>query len=288
MANYYTFHLFMLLFHILIYLPMFHSRSQSGDNINIDMLLPYPDAEAHLDSKRTHRYVRECLPLIHGNQTHVSIKPNDTYVSFDVHPFVYDFKGTRGKQYGHHAIVKNPLKMISVLEPVGSCREHSLATVRDTAYSKHCELAINAGFFNNSDSGENRGECFGNIISQSHLVNDARGIQNANFGIRKDGTVVIGYLSEDEVNSLDQPDNPFMQLISGVGWIIRNGESYLEESLKAECRELENTGTLSEFFKVQAARTIVGVDAKGYVHLITIDGKTWERGWVYTVRIFTS
>lgn len=48
------------------------------------------------------------------------------------------------------------------------------------------------------------------------------------------------YLSEDEV--LDRV-NPFVQLVSGVGWLLRSGEVYINESLQAECAKSEETGT---------------------------------------------
>lgn len=48
------------------------------------------------------------------------------------------------------------------------------------------------------------------------------------------------YLSQDEV--LDQ-SNPFVQLVSGVVWLLRNGEVYINQSLAAECNETQETGT---------------------------------------------
>lgn len=48
------------------------------------------------------------------------------------------------------------------------------------------------------------------------------------------------YLSQDEV--LDQ-SNPFVQLVSGVVWLLRNGEVYINQSLTVECKETQETGT---------------------------------------------
>lgn len=48
------------------------------------------------------------------------------------------------------------------------------------------------------------------------------------------------YLSQDEV--LDQ-SNPFVQLVSGVVWLLRNGEVYINQSLTAECDKTQETGT---------------------------------------------
>lgn len=50
---------------------------------------------------------------------------------------------------------------------------------------------------------------------------------------------VSRYLSEEEV--LDT-ENPFVQLLSGVVWLIRNGSVYINESQAAECDETQETG----------------------------------------------
>lgn len=50
---------------------------------------------------------------------------------------------------------------------------------------------------------------------------------------------VSRYLSEEEV--LDT-ENPFVQLLSGVVWLIRNGSIYINESQAAECEETQETG----------------------------------------------
>lgn len=50
---------------------------------------------------------------------------------------------------------------------------------------------------------------------------------------------VTRYLSEEEV--LDT-ENPFVQLVSGVVWLIRNGSVYVNESQATECDETQETG----------------------------------------------
>lgn len=52
------------------------------------------------------------------------------------------------------------------------------------------------------------------------------------------------YLSQEDV--LDQ-SNPFVQLVSGVVWLLRNGEVYINQSLTAECDKTQETGTHSIF-----------------------------------------
>lgn len=40
--------------------------------------------------------------------------------------------------------------------------------------------------------------------------------------------------------------NPFVQLLSGVVWLIRNGSIYINESQATECDETQETGQGAE------------------------------------------
>ena len=51
------------------------------------------------------------------------------------------------------------------------------------------------------------------------------------------------YLSQEDV--LDQ-SNPFVQLVSGAVWLLRNGENYINQSLKAECDKTVDTGKAAD------------------------------------------
>ncbi|XP_045141984.1 N-acetylglucosamine-1-phosphodiester alpha-N-acetylglucosaminidase [Echinops telfairi] len=86
---------------------------------------------------------------------------------------------------------------------------------------------------------------------------------------------MLRYLSEEEV--LDTR-NPFVQLLSGVVWLIRNGSIYVNESLSAECDETQETGSFNKFVNVISARTAVGHDREGQVVLFHADGQTGLRG----------
>ena len=55
-------------------------------------------------------------------------------------------------------------------------------------------------------------------------------------------TFVTRHLYEDVIDT----DNPLVQLVRIVGWIIRDGEIYFDESRKAECTDTEETGKKSE------------------------------------------
>ncbi|XP_057263978.1 N-acetylglucosamine-1-phosphodiester alpha-N-acetylglucosaminidase isoform X2 [Pezoporus wallicus] len=227
--------------------------------------------------QHSHRHVRDCQPLKYGNVTHEAwpsdnstrgpVATTRTFVSY-IPPEGED----RRAVYGHFTFVRNPLRTFSVLEPggTGGCQVHRRATVEETARLGRCLVAQNGGYF---DMGT--GECFGNVVSDGKLVRNSGGLQNAQFGIRKDGTMVFGYLSEEDV--LDQA-NPFVQLVSGVVWLLRGGEVYISQSQLAECSDTQTTGTFDKFINVISARTAVGHDSQGQLVLVHVDGQTESRG----------
>lgn len=90
---------------------------------------------------------------------------------------------------GHMTVVHDPLRTVSVLEPSGpgGCGMNQRATVEETAEAAGCLYAQNAGFFNTKTH-----ECLGNVVSDGRRVQDSGGLQNAQFGIRRDGSLVFG------------------------------------------------------------------------------------------------
>ncbi|MGH0159123.1 UNVERIFIED_CONTAM: hypothetical protein FKN15_071873 [Acipenser sinensis] len=246
------------------------------NSLNDDLLLPYPLSQGH-GPQHHNRYVRDCQPVIHGNVTYETWTSDKT-ADFPVattRVFVSKFPiagGPLKSVYGHVTVVRNPLKTVSVLEPGGprGCTKYRTATVEETAKPRKCLVAQNGGYFNTQIK-----QCHGNIVSDGNLVQNSKGIQNAQFGIKKDGTLVFGYLSEDDV--LDEK-NPFVQLVSGVVWLLRNGNIYINESKAAECEKTQETGTFDTFVNVVSARTAVGHDKEGWLILFHIDGQTGDRG----------
>ncbi|XP_075052828.1 N-acetylglucosamine-1-phosphodiester alpha-N-acetylglucosaminidase [Mixophyes fleayi] len=241
-----------------------------------DLLLPYNVSSKHGPS-HSHREIRDCLPVTYGNTTHETW-PSNNYTARPVattraFQSVFPNKNNLQKTVsGHFTFINNPLKTVSVLEPggPGSCSKNFTATVEDTVKHGMCIVAQNGGFFDTVTN-----SCLGNIVSNGRLVRDAKGIQNAQFGIRADGSMVFGYLSEAEV--LDT-ENPFVQLVSGVVWLLRNGEVYIEQSKSVECDKTQNTGTFERFINVISARTAVGHDKDGRLVLFHADGQTGDRG----------
>ncbi|XP_053936163.1 N-acetylglucosamine-1-phosphodiester alpha-N-acetylglucosaminidase isoform X2 [Cuculus canorus] len=238
-------------------------------------LQPYPPSRH--GPRHPHRHVRDCQPLHYGNATHEAW-PGDTTGSGPVattRTFV-SYLPLHGQDrravYGHFTFVRDPLRTLSVLEPggAGGCQQHRRAPVEQTARLRGCLVAQNGGYFDMET-----GECLGNVVSDGTLVKNSGGLQNAQFGIQKDGTMVFGYLSEEDV--LDQA-NPFVQLVSGVVWLLRDGEVYVNHSRTAECDEIQTTGTFDRFINVISARTAVGHDRQGRLVLVHVDGQTESRG----------
>ncbi|XP_050395528.1 N-acetylglucosamine-1-phosphodiester alpha-N-acetylglucosaminidase isoform X1 [Patella vulgata] len=255
-----------------------HCRNSDVDASDaMDLLEPYEDYHSPR-VKRSNRHIRECQEVKYGNVTHSKIKANpDTNISY---PFVEVKHMVKqiGQYYFKHPVtvryqrVDYPLNTLSVLEPLEAetCQPgySNLTTVSETSTRANCVVAVNGGFFNTTT-----GACLGNIVSDSMLVQDAGGIQNAHFGITEDGYIYTGYLSE-----LDLVAQQFKQLIGGVIWLIRDGEVYIDQSKNYECPEIQETGTLDRFITVQSARSAVGHDKDGRVILVQIDGETNVRG----------
>ncbi|XP_029929050.1 N-acetylglucosamine-1-phosphodiester alpha-N-acetylglucosaminidase-like [Myripristis murdjan] len=249
--------------------PLHALRNKASEDD--DLLLPY--ASSHGPS-HSHRHVRDCQPVAHGNVTHETW-PASNHTGLpaaESSVFVSDVAGGSRKVYGHMTVVHDPLRTVSVLEPggPGGCGMNYRALVEETARAAGCLYAQNAGFFNTRS-----GECLGNVVSDGRVVRDSGGVQNAQFGIRRDGTLVFGYLSQEDV--LDQ-SNPFVQLISGVVWLLRDGQVYINQSMEAECDKTNEMEGFHYFVNVLSARTAVGHDAEGRLVLFHSDGQTKERG----------
>lgn len=151
-----------------------------------DLLLPYADTHG---PSHSHRYVRDCQPHIHGNLTHEIWLANADPASPVVESNTFVSAINSSWVSGHITVVHDPLRTVSVLEPggPGGCKNFHRELVENTAKTRKCLIAQNGGYFVTKN-----GHCLGNIISDGRLVQNSRGVQNAQFGIRKDGTLVFG------------------------------------------------------------------------------------------------
>ncbi|BFZ19226.1 hypothetical protein BsWGS_22265 [Bradybaena similaris] len=237
-----------------------------------DLLTPYKTHHGPLH--RRHRETQACQSVKYRNVTHTKHRAQagvPVLPLFQSHHIVKEIGSSSWDKkliYVNHQIVNNPLTTWSVLEPghPGTCQNGSAerATVQTSSQQKQCLVAANAGFFNT-----HTGECLGNIVSDGFLVRDSGGIQNAHFGITKDGFIYTGYLSE-----LDLVLQDFTQLVGGVVWLVRDGENYVDESKAIECSDTEETGAMERFVTVISGRTAVGHDAQGRIHMVQVNGKT--------------
>lgn len=260
-----------------------YQQQPSKDVFDLNSLSPYP-ADRH-GSGRTVREIASCQHVTWKNKTFETVKvstdpPSSEQVSYRFHKFADITERSLGKKYlvGTIAYIDNPYHTFSVLEPskVGGCTASyfgaTRSTVQETVHNRKfgCKLAANGGYFVMSS-----GKCLGNIVSDGRIVQTANNQQNANFGIREDGTIAVGYIPDKEILNTT---NPFRQLVAGVLWLVRNGTNYVNESKKLECASHEDTGRMETFVNVLSARTAIGHDAKGRLVLAQIEGQTHHRG----------
>ena len=123
-----------------------------------------------------------------------------------------------------------------------------------------CEYATNGAFF----GGYPPSYCIGNLVSDSkvwQLPTDGSGTNRANFGILSSGQIVTGFLNQTTVNT-----SSFSQLITGWGWLVRNGISNVRASQDLSFGP-------DGFTYEKAPRTAVGAFANGTMILLQIDGE---------------
>ena len=159
---------------------------------------------------------------------------------------------------GRYTRVANPRTAFSVLEPVRGCG--TLAQTSETAVANGCAVGVNAGFF---DTGTF--DCIGHVVSDGRVVQADLGSVNAHFGVRaSDSAFVTGYFDPATVGA-------YTQLVGGVGWLVRNGALFVNESAALE-------GIDRNFVDLLSARSAIGHDAEGRLIHVEFDGKTDERG----------
>ena len=142
----------------------------------------------------------------------------------------------------------------------------------NSVQSLGCQVVTNAGFFNVTS-----GTCTGNLISGG-VIHQLTDKHNVNFGMR-DGEFYIGYLRREEITDPSLPAFDF--LISGLGWLVRGGRSYIDESLSS-LEDAENMSAQSNgaavFKTLKSARTAIGHDAEGNLMLLQVEGESFVRG----------
>lgn len=239
-----------------------------------DRLSPYE--EGWHGSGRSRRDISQCQHIGWENRTYEWYQvelpiPESTVLKYNLYRFADTVRSQLDNPLSIHrtryllgsiAFVENPYHTLSVLEPYepGGCEVKYFSGTRSTVTATSsrrklgCKLALNAGYFSVTS-----GQCLGNIVSDGRIVQSTKE-QNANFGIRVDGTIVVGYIPEEEIL-----DGSYQQLVSGVLWLVRNGTNYVNESMRLECASHQDTGKMSTFVEVLSARTAIGYDNQGRV-----------------------
>ena len=98
---------------------------------------------------------------------------------------------------------------------------------------------------------------------------------------------MVGYVSESEVKSTL---NPFDALVAGVGWLVRNGEPYIRESITTDGEDVSPLGAIGDTVGIlsqRMARSAIGYNHEGELLLVhtseTASGLTLEEFAALTV-----
>jgi N-acetylglucosamine-1-phosphodiester alpha-N-acetylglucosaminidase len=124
-----------------------------------------------------------------------------------------------------------------------------------------CEFAQNAGFFDMVTGG-----CLGDVVSNGVSINTATSdlAGHAHFGTTKNQNFVTGYLTPQQVSN--GVDGGFTELVTGAGWLIREGNIYINQSYVIE-------GLGEGFVAEIAPRNALGHDKYGRLLQFEADGE---------------
>lgn len=176
----------------------------------------------------------------------------------------------------HMYTAKDPLHHFSVLQPMRGCG--SLDTPSSTADANGgCDVATNGGFFIPGDDVTDH-KCIGPIVSDGYWRHKEHR-NNVMFGIRapREGdtntTYFFGYMDPETMSS-----TRWLQLLSGVVWLVRDGKVNVQDSMKYENFTAQRSGDGEHFRTLKAPRLSVGVNGAGELMLLAVDGSEpdWE------------
>jgi len=168
---------------------------------------------------------------------------------------------------GHVLFLQGAAEHYHTYTPNDKCP--GVAATSTTAEKHGCQIATNAGFFDMQDHG-----CIGPIVSDGNIVHTASRL-GAVFGITNDGKYIAGYANESLIQS-----GAFKQLVQGRGWLVRNGQSYLDVAADKE-------GISKSFIQLLAPRLAVGWDKDGHFILLVVDGIEAQKKGI-DLKTFTS
>jgi len=153
---------------------------------------------------------------------------------------------------GHALVIEGAADGYHTYTPNDKCP--GVAATSTTSQKHGCTIATNAGFFGMSDH-----SCIGPIISDGNVVHTASSL-GALFGITSEGKYFAGYANESTISSVG-----FRQLVQGRGWLVRNGQSYLDTAANKE-------NIAKSFIQLLAPRLAIGWTQEGRLLLVVVDG----------------
>jgi len=165
-----------------------------------------------------------------------------------------------GRKFTGHVGVIQQVPKLAVEVTRDGCTNHQ--PVSHTASVFGCQLATNAGFFDFTPP-----SCEGNLIvnGTTDLFGSGDSRVSVGFVPAGDGTTgstVVGFVSSPTGYG-------FASLVSGLGWLVRDGASYVNRS-----KDITPNG---QFTTEKAPRTGVGVRADGTALLLVVDGVETEQ-----------
>lgn len=126
----------------------------------------------------------------------------------------------------------------------------------------YCQIASSAALFSPT------GAIYGNLVIRGAVVQTSDK-HNVNFGVRN-GSLVVGYFGADDVVS--NGDEAFESLFGGAGWLVREGNVYIQESLSPDGDGEDVAVFGDDFATARTRRTAVGYDSMGRMLLLQVDG----------------
>lgn len=179
----------------------------------------------------------------------------------------YGTVNSTGTRFNWYIAVLDDLSRFSVQLPAAGCATRSTTTSTSNLHS--CQVAINAGFFSFSAP-----YCMGELVINS-TVQHWDGDGDAMFSVTANKQSIIGTLTKAQVASYGVTHG-----VNGFGVIVRDGKvdkAGVERS-KARVRAVKaargeklhlRSGAQAEEV---APRSVVGLDARGRLLLVAVDG----------------
>lgn len=161
-----------------------------------------------------------------------------------------------GRLFVSHVALFNPNYFSFYPPTMDGCTDYTHTSASSNS-TWNCDYATNGGFFTFDTTVANR--CIGNLVSDEKVWQTG-GNSNANLGITVANEVVLGYLDDSSYSKLQ-----FKELMSGVGWLVRNGVSYVDKAT--------DVNVDSSFVTEKAPRTSVGIFSNGTMLLFEVDGE---------------